>query len=578
MLTWLAGIVVLSTWLLVRLTGLRREHITEGDALALPERFYTQLEAVAAKLDLKRLPRVILTDKVACPAVFGVLRPMLLMPAKKFATMSARDTEHVLLHELAHIKRGDLVVHAVWMLVQIVYWFNPLLWMIRRTLQNLRELCCDATVARLLRDKTCHYRETLLETARQLLAEPVDPGLGLLGLFENNNWLVTRLQWLEKNTWKNRPLRIVTIIALVAVMATCVLPMASGQKTAADAEAMAAKEISGQKVDKDFCLLLLDDCDPDFKGKDTYEDKLYLLDNEFKIKGSLSGLNICRNVGGNHALAVDEKRKTAWVAESVGDRLFHINLKTGMIIQVLGNIKASSVSIDPKTGNAWVLTSEGTIYGKELVVFNPKGKSIANYDIHGQDIVYSRKDDCFWVVGKTVLKVNKKGDVLGKIEGQIPWCAVSVDIDENNGNAWIVVRAHSQVEGSRDEIWIVNSNLPDNVQASQSFTALQKMMFLLLLTMQITLNMQKFLMTGQLKAELQIILGKAKNVLLLYRSRMQNSRDIRKPSCRKKNLRTLNSKLRTIKPRCPTASPSNCWACASIPAMANSGGRQMEKF
>ena len=152
------------------------------------------------------------------------------MPAKKFKNMSTQDTEHILLHELAHIKRGDLLVHAVWMLVQIVYWFNPLLWMIRRTLQNLRELCCDATVATLLRENTVHYRQTLLETARQLLAEPVDPGLGLLGLFENNNWLVTRLQWLEKNTWKNRPLRIATIIALVAIMTTCVLPMANRQK------------------------------------------------------------------------------------------------------------------------------------------------------------------------------------------------------------------------------------------------------------------------------------------------------------------------------------------------------------
>ena len=226
MFTWLAGIIVLSTWLILRLSGLRREHLTSG-AAALPERFYVQLEDVAQKLNLKRIPRVVLTDKVACPAVFGVFRPVLLMPAAKFKSMSARDTEHILLHELAHIKRGDLLVHAVYMLVQIVYWFNPLLWMIRRTLQNLRELCCDATVAKLLRENTCHYRQTLLDTARQLLAEPVDPGLGLLGLFENSNWLVTRLKWLEKNTWKHRPLRIATVVLLVSVMAACVLPMAS---------------------------------------------------------------------------------------------------------------------------------------------------------------------------------------------------------------------------------------------------------------------------------------------------------------------------------------------------------------
>ncbi|MHC4552157.1 MAG: M56 family metallopeptidase, partial [Planctomycetota bacterium] len=224
MLTWLAGIAVLSTWLICRLSGLRRYHLKAGRP-DLPDWFDDLLAATAKKLKLRRTPRVVLTDKVACPAVFGLFKPVLLIPASKLKQMTQQDTEHILLHELAHIKRGDLWVHAVTMTLQIVYWCNPLLWLARRPLQNLRELCCDATVARLLKDKTYQYRETLLETARQLLAEPVDPGLGLLGLFENNNWLITRLQWLEKNTWKNRPVRIVTIIALVAVMTTCVLPM-----------------------------------------------------------------------------------------------------------------------------------------------------------------------------------------------------------------------------------------------------------------------------------------------------------------------------------------------------------------
>ena len=266
MLTWLAGIIVLATWLVVRLSGLRREHnvssschpglragiqgktvwmpdqVRHDNTGGLPERFYAQLQEVAQKLNLKRIPRVVLTNKVACPAVFGVFRPVLLMPKRSTGILpvkhgrdghatNSRHIEHILLHELAHIKRGDLVVHAVYMILQIVYWFNPLLWMVRRPMQNLRELCCDATVARLLREKTYRYRETLLETARQLLAEPVDPGLGLLGLFENNNWLVTRLQWLEKNTWKNRPLRIAAIVLIVGVMTTCVLPMAKGSTT-----------------------------------------------------------------------------------------------------------------------------------------------------------------------------------------------------------------------------------------------------------------------------------------------------------------------------------------------------------
>jgi len=275
MFVWLAGVIVLATWLAVRLRGLRKQHIPSNchagldpasrqyrpgprlDGRGDSAQFEALLKAAAARLNLKRLPEVIVTDRVACPAVFGVLRPVLLMPAKfggmgvspvdyrdagvapvnhgqdGRAALTARDMEHILLHELAHIKRGDLVVHAVYMCLQIAYWFNPLLWMIRRKMQNLRELCCDATVARLLKDDTVHYRQTLLETARGLVAQPVDPGLGLLGLFENSNWLATRLQWLEKKTWKNRPLRIATVMVLVSVMAVCVLPMAN-RKAQAD--------------------------------------------------------------------------------------------------------------------------------------------------------------------------------------------------------------------------------------------------------------------------------------------------------------------------------------------------------
>lgn len=223
---WLAGVVILSSWLIIRLSNLRREHI-KSRVSNLPERLKNLLASTTQTLGLKKAPQVILTNKVNCPAVLGVFRPVLLMPADKLRNMTSQDAEHIFLHELAHIKRGDLFVHAVYMILQIAYWFNPLLWLTRKHLQNLRELCCDATVARILREKTIGYRQTLLEAARQLLAQPVDPGLGLLGLFENSSWLVDRLRWLEKKSWRYRPLRIATIFVLISLMTACVLPMAN---------------------------------------------------------------------------------------------------------------------------------------------------------------------------------------------------------------------------------------------------------------------------------------------------------------------------------------------------------------
>ncbi len=229
MLAWLLGVLVLAGWLVVRFWQLRRTHQAKTATGEHPQWFNQLLAGTAKKLRLRRLPQVVLSPTAASPAVFGVLRPVLLIPAEDINHLSRTEIEHIFLHELAHIKRGDLIVHAFNMLLQIIYWPNPLLWLVRRQLQHLRELCCDASVARILRAKTADYKETILETARRMLAKPIGPGMGLLGLFENANRLGARLKWLDKKSWKHRPLRIATILAVVGLMCACVLPMAQGK-------------------------------------------------------------------------------------------------------------------------------------------------------------------------------------------------------------------------------------------------------------------------------------------------------------------------------------------------------------
>ncbi|MBN2180627.1 MAG: M56 family metallopeptidase, partial [Sedimentisphaerales bacterium] len=182
---WLLGIMILGSWLFSRLHRLRKSHPQAGTASSIPQSFHNMMLRCARQLKLRRIPRIVVTKKVVCPAVFGVFRPVLLMPKGYLSKLSRKDAEHMLLHELAHIKRGDPVVHSFYLLLQIVYWFNPLLWLARRQLIHLRELCCDATVAGLLKNRTCEYRETLIDVARRFLTRPVEPGIGLLGLFED---------------------------------------------------------------------------------------------------------------------------------------------------------------------------------------------------------------------------------------------------------------------------------------------------------------------------------------------------------------------------------------------------------
>ena len=226
----LAGTLILGIWLYLRLHSLVGRRAQETAAASLPQSFYNQLAACARRLELGRIPRVVVTRRLATPAVFGMFRPVLLMPKGYLGKLSRRDTEHMLLHELAHIKRGDLIAHGLYMLLQVAYWYNPLLWLVRRQVHHLRELSCDATVAELLREQTTAYRQTLLETARRLLTSSVEPGLGLLGLFEDSNRLLVRLNWLTKPTWRYRTMKRVTVAVIAALMLACVLPMARAQE------------------------------------------------------------------------------------------------------------------------------------------------------------------------------------------------------------------------------------------------------------------------------------------------------------------------------------------------------------
>jgi TonB family protein len=171
-----------------------------------------------------------------------VLRPTIYVPPG----FDRDAAEHVFLHELAHIRRGDLIVNAVSIVVLGAYWFNPFVWYAVRQTGNIRELCTDASVARLLGERTIGYRTTLLSVARNFLdARPrATSPLGFLGLVEESTMIVERLRQLENAPWRNPRLRNAAALVAVVVIGLTVLPMCESNRSL---ESIDAPEISAQK-------------------------------------------------------------------------------------------------------------------------------------------------------------------------------------------------------------------------------------------------------------------------------------------------------------------------------------------
>ncbi len=107
------------------------------------------------KIRLKR------SDEVSSPIVYGFFRPVILLPYD-FPKKNSPEYDQVLLHEVTHVRSGDLWYKLFMLLVTCVHWYNPLVWiMLRLSTQDL-EIRCDARVIRKLGKKK-DYAMTLVQ-------------------------------------------------------------------------------------------------------------------------------------------------------------------------------------------------------------------------------------------------------------------------------------------------------------------------------------------------------------------------------------------------------------------------------
>lgn len=135
-------------------------------AVAMPQERISRLALETARqFRLARLPRVLI-GPVPSPIVWGLLRPVVLLPDASIEWSAERLTA-VLKHEFAHIRRRDYATHIIGELTCALYWPNPLVWFARYRLQTEQERACDDAV---LRNGTpsYEYAEHLLDVTRSL--------------------------------------------------------------------------------------------------------------------------------------------------------------------------------------------------------------------------------------------------------------------------------------------------------------------------------------------------------------------------------------------------------------------------
>jgi len=132
------------------------------------------------RVDIAAPIAVISTPVLVEPGVFGVFRPVLLLPAGIEKKLSAEQMTALLRHEMCHVQRRDNLWSAVHMTAQAIFWFHPLLRWIGARMEEERERACDEEVIR-QGSRPEAYAEGILHVCEWYLQSPLPCAAGVTG-------------------------------------------------------------------------------------------------------------------------------------------------------------------------------------------------------------------------------------------------------------------------------------------------------------------------------------------------------------------------------------------------------------
>lgn len=168
---------------------------------AAPPAWQARLDVLAATMGLQgiRLRQIRQGDT---PLVLGWLRPVVLVPASVFTGLSPQALEHVLAHELAHIRRYDYLINLAQSLVEALLFYHPAAWWLSRRIRMERELVADDLAVAFMGDPLAYARALAdLEALRSL---PIAPTLALAA---TGGHLMTRIRSILMPRSQSLPLR-----------------------------------------------------------------------------------------------------------------------------------------------------------------------------------------------------------------------------------------------------------------------------------------------------------------------------------------------------------------------------------
>ena len=253
-----------------------------------------------------RRVHLICSSKVSAPMLMGIFHPMIVLPPLAYVYNGmGKELQYMLLHELTHFRRKDVLYKWLVIAVTSLHWFNPLMWLIRREINRACELSCDESVIRTMTPCEMRSYGNMLLSMASNTKKPVSILATTLceGKEEMKRRLQSIMQYKKKSGWVVA-LTLLIALAVAGCGATLGVPSTVKVLAAAPIEATAegtAEIPAATSTPQPTNASLTADLDGGDLDGDGLEDIVHLEYTENACENGLGNLHVGVTMGSGRA-------------------------------------------------------------------------------------------------------------------------------------------------------------------------------------------------------------------------------------------------------------------------------------
>lgn len=236
---WISGSALMLLWMMFTYYSLNKK-LSKGIEIEAG-RLKDVFTNCKIKMKIDRNIGLLLQETVETPSFFGIIFPKILL-SPSISGFNDKQLEYILLHELAHYKRKDVLVNYLLLVFQIIHWFNPVLWYCFRCIRRDMETATDEKVLRVL-DNSEHkeYGKALLAVLENFDSSGLAPKL--IGMVDNKSNIEKRIRLIRMAQLFKRKQKLILVIGMLSVTMLGCVSLTNGVSKTNNNTSTASKEI-----------------------------------------------------------------------------------------------------------------------------------------------------------------------------------------------------------------------------------------------------------------------------------------------------------------------------------------------